>query len=145
MRGRFIKAMVILALPAAAPADTLVATRTIRAMSPIGPEDVAVADREVPGGLRTPDAAVGMEARVVLYAGRPIRSGDVGPPALIERNQIVALSYRRGALVIQAQGRALARAGAGDTIRVMNTDSRNTVTGTVTAAGTIRVAGRRVR
>ncbi len=126
-----------LAVPAGA--ETLVATRTIRAQTMLGPADLGVVPGTLPGALTAPDQALGQEARVTLYAGRPIRPGDIGPPAIIDRNQIVPLAYHAGTLAIVTEGRALARAGAGDTIRVMNLSSRSTVTGRVRPDGTVIV------
>jgi len=131
-----------LALPTALPADPaegLVALRTIRATALIGPDDIALSATPVTGGLRDATAVIGQEARVIIHAGRPIRPGDIGPPALVERNATVELVFRHGGLVIRAEGRALGRAGAGDTVRVMNLASRNTVTGRVLADGTVLV------
>jgi flagellar basal body P-ring formation protein FlgA len=127
----------LLAMPAMA--ETVVATRTIRAMSVLGPEDVAIVKGQVPGTLGSLTAVLGQEARVTLYAGRPIRAQDVGPPAIVERNQIVPLAYLSAPLAIRTEGRALARAGVGDTIRVMNLASRSTVTGRVREDGTVVV------
>jgi flagella basal body P-ring formation protein FlgA len=129
--------LIMLSLPAAA--DTLVATRTIRAMAIIGPEDVALVPGSVPGTLHKAADALGMEARVTLYPGRPIRIADITPPAVVERNQIVPLVYQAGPLSILAEGRALARAGVGDTIRVMNLASRFTVSGRVRPDGAVVV------
>ena len=120
-------------------ADTLVAANTIRAQAILGPGDVTVLDRDTPGALTDPDDVIGKEARVVLYAGRPIRPGDVGAPALIERNQIVPLVYDHAGLTITAEGRSLARAAAGERVRVMNLSSRTTVSGTLDAAGRVHV------
>ncbi|KAJ57343.1 flagellar basal body P-ring biosynthesis protein FlgA [Actibacterium mucosum KCTC 23349] len=131
--------LVFLLLPTSILADTLVAARTIRAQSVIMPEDLSLVGHDVPGTLADPDAAIGMEARVMLYAGRPIRPGDLTPPALVDRNQIVTLWYVRGGLAISAEGRALGRAAMGDRLRVMNLASRSTVTGTVTETGEIIV------
>ena len=125
----------------AAVAETLVAARTIRAQAILAPSDLAIIDKTIPGSLANADQAIGMEARVVLYAGRPIRPSDLGPPAIIERNQIVTLVYRRGGLTIAADARALARAGVGDALRVMNLASRSTVTGLVRGDGTVTVGG----
>lgn len=132
-------AALVPALPAAA--ETVVAARTIRAQAILAPADIAITDAEIPGALRSPADAVGLEARVVIYAGRPIRPGDLGPPATVTRNQTVTLLYRKGGLMIATEGRALGRGGPGDAIRVMNTASRSTVTGTVTASGAIIVNG----
>jgi len=120
-------------------ADTLVATRTIRAQTVLGPADLGMLPGTASGTLTAPDQALGKEARVTLYAGRPIRPGDIGPPAIVERNQIVPMAYTVGALAILTEGRALARAGVGDTIRVMNLSSRSTVTGRVGPDGTVFV------
>lgn len=108
-------------------ADTVVATRTIPAQSIIMPGDIIIQDHETPGAIRQIDAAIGMEARVSLFAGRPIRQGDISRPAVVERNQIIALHYEANGLIITTEGRALGRAGPGDRIRVMNMSSRTTV------------------
>lgn len=122
-----------------ATAETLVAARTIRALSVLMPEDLAVIADEVPGALSDPGAAVGLEARTMLYQGRPIRPEDIGPPALVERNGLVVLVFRRGGLTITAEGRALGRGGAGDRVRVLNLSSRTAVTGTVDPDGRVSV------
>ncbi|MCF6315023.1 MAG: flagellar basal body P-ring formation protein FlgA [Marinosulfonomonas sp.] len=119
--------------------ETLVATRTIRSHAIIGPGDVILKDVDIAGSLDRIEDAVGLEARVVLYAGRPVRPGDVGPAAIIKRNQIVMLVYRRGGLRIAADARALGRGGVGDYLRVMNLTSRTTVTGIIGADGTVTV------
>lgn len=130
---------VLALIPLPAVADSLVATRTIRAMAVVEPDDLTLVEADIPGALQDAALIVGLEARVTLYAGRPIRPGDVGPPATVERNQIVPLSYRAGGLLILAEGRALSRGGAGDVIRVMNLASRTTVSGQIGADGQVQV------
>lgn len=130
----------LLILPAMAQADSLVATRTIPAQSVLAETDMTLVAAEIPGALASVPEAVGLEARVTLYAGRPIHAGDLGPPAIIDRNQIVTLAYTAGGLAIVTEGRALARGGAGDVIRVMNLASRTTVTGRIMADGMVQVA-----
>ncbi|RYG91625.1 flagellar basal body P-ring formation protein FlgA [Loktanella sp. IMCC34160] len=130
----------ILLMPGAALAEIVVAARTIPAQTVIGPDDLLLRDLDVPGGVADPALLVGMEARVALYAGRPIRPGDVGMPAVVERNQIIPLIYDRGGLYIATEGRALDRAGPGDLIRVMNLASRSTVSARIGADGAAYVA-----
>lgn len=120
-------------------AESLVAARLIRAMTVIVPEDVAMVQAPHPGAMTDPALALGQEARVTLYPGRPIRAQDLGPPAVVDRNQIVPLTFRMGALTIRAEGRALSRGAAGDLIRVLNLASRNTVTGLVRPDGSVAV------
>ena len=141
MLGRefWLLALVLLALANSGRADVVVAARTLRAQMVIGPDDVALTAGEVPGTFITLEEAVGQETRSVVYAGRALRIDDVGPPALVERNQIVPLVFRRGSLTITAEGRALGRGGVGDSLRVINIASRATVVGTVALDGTIVV------
>ena len=133
-------AALLLALGAPAMADTVLATRTIRAQSIIGPGDVVVKAVDIPGAATSPEAVIGLEARVSLYAGRPIRMNDVGQPALVERNQVVPLIFETNGLQITTEGRSLDRAGSGETVRVMNMSSRNTVSGRVLPDGQIMVS-----
>ncbi|MCF2905961.1 flagellar basal body P-ring formation protein FlgA [Octadecabacter sp. CECT 8868] len=120
--------------------DTVVAARTLPARTLIGPEDILLRDTNVVGAIDQPELAIGRESRVALYAGRPIRLGDIGPPAVIERNQIVMLVYRRNGISISTEGRALDRAGPGDLIRVMNLSSRATVSAVIDDNGIAFVA-----
>ena len=119
--------------------ETVVAARTIPARSIIDESDLKLISGTTPGALRGVSTAIGLEARVTLYQGRPVRQQDLGPPAIVERNQIVSLLYENGGLTILAEGRALDRAGHGDRVRVMNLASRTTITGTVTGQGEITV------
>ena len=74
-----MRALALIALVTApAYADSIVATRTIRAQSVIALEDIAMVAADIPGALSAPELAVGMEARVTLYAGRPVHEADVG-------------------------------------------------------------------
>lgn len=130
----------LLTLAAPAMADTVLASRTIRAQSIIGPSDVMVKSVETPGAATRAEAVIGLEARVSLYAGRPIRMSDVGKPALVDRNQIVPLVFEHNGLRITTEGRSLGRAGAGEIVRVMNISSRHTVSGRVLPDGRIMVS-----
>ena len=134
-----IRVALALLLATPAHAEMLVAARTIPASQIILADDLVRRDGSVAGALADPALVVGMEARVALYPGRPIRAGDVGPPAVVERNQIILLIFASGTLTITTEGRALDRAGPGDAIRVMNLASRNTVTATIAEDGTAHV------
>jgi flagellar basal body P-ring formation protein FlgA len=120
-------------------AESVVATRTIRPQTLIAPEDLTLVAAELPGALTDPALALGLEARVAIYAGRPVRPGDLGPPTLVERNHMVSLIYLAGSLAISTEGRALARGAEGETIRVINLASRTTVTGRIGPDGAVYV------
>lgn len=135
---------IILALLCAMPqlciADTVVAARTIRAQSVLSANDLALKDIDVAGGVKDVSQLVGQESRVALYAGRPIRLNDVGPPALISRNQVVQIVFQSHGLSITAEGRSLGRAGVGEHVRIMNMSSRTTISGVVGADGRVFVS-----
>ena len=120
-------------------AQTLVAAHAIRARSIITLDDLVILETNTVGAITSVDEIVGKEARVNLYAGRVIRFSEVGAPAVLERNQLVVMIYRLGLLSISAEGRVLDRGGAGELVRVMNLESRMTVTGRVQLDGTIEV------
>lgn len=139
-----MKHLLLISLAAAcvaaqASADAVVATRTIRAQTVLSTEDLAVISDTIPGALVSMTDAIGLETRTTLYAGRPVRPADIGPAAMIERNQIVQLEFISQGLRISAEARALGRAGVGDMVKVMNLSSKSTVSGVVTDRGTVRV------
>jgi flagella basal body P-ring formation protein FlgA len=135
---RLVTFLLLLAASPAA-AETLVAARTIRAHSVLEAEDIGLIEQTVPGTLSQPEDAIGLEARTILYEGRPIRPEDLGPAATVERNALVVLVFQRGGLTITADGRALGRGAPGEMIRVMNLASRTTLTGLVDPTGRILV------
>jgi flagella basal body P-ring formation protein FlgA len=122
-----------------ASADVVVPNRTIRANSTINEADLTlkpIANAQAYNRIRD---VVGQEARITLYAGRPVLFDDIGPPAVVARNQIVLIEYRSNGLLIATEGRSLQRGGVGDRIRIMNLDSRSTLFGQVQADGTVHV------
>lgn len=140
----FLKTMIIVAVISAFPStvfsQTVVAAHTIRTKSVITLEDIVLLDTDSTGSIGDLDLVAGMEARSILYQGRPIRPQDIGPPALIERNQIVSIIYIDGSLVIMTEGRALNRGGLGDRVRVLNLSSKMAITGTVESSSQVRIS-----
>lgn len=144
MKYAFILLAVIsIIAPIAVKSDVLVPTHTIRSRAILTASDVKAIEGDLPGTLIAPDEAIGLEARVVLYAGRPIRFEDVGAAAIIERNEIIELIYIKSGLHLATEARALGRAGIGDSLRVMNLASRSTVTGIVAPDGSVQVGSLR--
>lgn len=137
---RLITIYLALGLSVPAHADTVFAANTIRPQSVLTAQDLVTKNIDIPGAAQHADQVIGQEARVALYAGRPIRLGDVGPPAVVDRNQIVPLIFTSNGLTITAEGRSLERAGSGEFIRVMNLASRATIMGVVMADGSVMVS-----
>lgn len=129
----------LLLLSGAAQADTVASNRVIRTGTVIEATDLILLDRDIPEAIGDPAEVIGQEARRTLYANRPLHPEDIGPPRLIDRNQIVPLSFAGSGLSILTEGRALASGGAGEVIRIMNLSSRTTVSGRILADGSVVV------
>ncbi len=124
-----------------APAETLVAARTIRAHEIVTASDFSVTPAHTPGAIEDISDAAGLEARITIFAGRPVMHGHLGPAAVIERNEIVSIVFRRGSLTITSEGRALERGGIGDRVRLLSLKSRSNVAGTVMPDATVLMDG----
>ena len=126
-------------LPQMALADVVLAARTLRARTILSATDLVLHKSEIDGAVTEISQVIGLEARVVLYEGRPISLSDIGPAAIIVRNQTVTLVYANGPLRISADARALGRAGVGDRLKVMNLASRKIIFGIVGRNGAVFV------
>ena len=99
--------LAFLAIMLSAPAQaTITAARDLPAGTIIEASDLAWIE-EVPGGIDDPALAVGKQARVAIYEGRPVVATALRAPVLVSRNQIVRVAFDSGPLRIEAEGRAL--------------------------------------
>ncbi len=129
--------LAVLAIMLSAPAQAAItAARDLPAGTIIAPSDLAWIE-EVPGGIDDPALAIGKQARVAIYEGRPVVAGALRAPVLISRNQIVRVAFDSGPLRIETEGRALSEGAAGDVVRVMNLTSRNTISAVINPDGTL--------
>lgn len=125
--------------PTVGAADTVVSSRIIRSGSIIQASDLAPARISVSGAVQFVDEIVGLEAKTIIYPGRPILYGQVSAPAIVERNQNVPLIYLSDGLEILTEGRALSRGSVGEVIRVLNLGSRMIVSGMIGDDGSVHV------
>jgi flagella basal body P-ring formation protein FlgA len=82
---------------------------------------------------------IGQTVRRPLRPGMPLRANDLKAPVMIEKGSMVKMTINAGALTLTASGRALQDGGAGDTIRVMNTKSKQSVEAQVLRPGLVKV------
>ncbi|MDB6176661.1 flagellar basal body P-ring formation chaperone FlgA [Paracoccus sp. Z330] len=123
-------------LPTHVHSAVLAAARTLQAGTIIAPADLRAIDGKS-AGISDPASAIGKQVRVTIYEGRPIHANLLQTPRLVSRNQTVSVTFQRGPLQVKAQGRALSDGGAGDIVRVMNTDSRKIIFVRVQPNGTL--------
>ena len=131
-------ALILALAPLPASAAVLAAARTLPAGTVIAAADLRAIDSDRPG-LSDPSEAIGMQTRITIREGRPLQASLLQAPRLIGRNQIHPLVFQRGALRIVTEARTLSDGAVGDVIRVMNINSRTTVSGRVAEDGSIRV------
>jgi flagella basal body P-ring formation protein FlgA len=77
------------------------------------------------------DAAVGMAARSALRAGQVLRSADLMKPELVARGAIVTLVYQIPSISLTVRGKAVDAGAEGDTVSVINEQSKRTLQGVV--------------
>lgn len=83
---------------------------------------------------------VGKEAKRTLHRNKPVVMSSVGSMTTIHRNDQVTVKFHKGSLEIQTIGRAMESGGEGDLIRVMNLESKKTISGLITKNGEIDVS-----
>lgn len=88
---------------------------------------------------RAPAQAVGLEVRRPMAPGVPLALADLGPPALVQKGRIVAMTLDVAGLAVTAQGQAMENGGMGDEVRVLNQASGAVVQAEVTGPGQARV------
>ena len=85
------------------------------------------------------DKLVGQSARRSLRAGEALREGDVRAPVLVARNASVTLVLKSGGMTLSALGRAVDEGARGETVRVINVQTKRTVEAQVVGPDTVLV------
>lgn len=114
------------------PSSALVATEVIRA------GDIVTAENASPESGEFTEAdrdILGKQVRRTVYVGKSVTAANTHKPHIVKRNQAVTVKYISGGLEISVSGRAMDSASAGDSITIMNTSSRELITGVVTNQG----------
>lgn len=85
---------------------------------------------------------IGKTVRRPTPAGQPLRATDVRRPEVIAKGAMVSIVMESPGLLLSTAGRALDSGGAGDTISVMNLQSKRTVEGIVAGPSKVVVQSR---
>jgi flagellar basal body P-ring formation protein FlgA len=124
--------------------ETAVLTRALARGDLVRASDIAIARKpkaELKGDAGGPaDQFIGLEARVAIPAGEPLRRADLTRPERIKRDDAITLVYEVPGILLTCRGKALESGADGDVIGVMNVQSKRTVQGTVTGPGRVTVA-----
>jgi flagella basal body P-ring formation protein FlgA len=82
---------------------------------------------------------VGLAARRVVRAGQPLRNADLAKPEIVHRGDLVTLHYEVPGIVISMRGKATESGALGDTVNVLNEQSKRTIQGVVSSPGHVTV------
>lgn len=86
------------------------------------------------------ERAVGMAARNVIRPGQPLRTADLARPEIVQRGQMVTLVFEAPGLTLTMRGKANESGAEGDTVSVLNEQSKRTVQGVVAGPGHVVVS-----
>lgn len=81
----------------------------------------------------------GLATRRALRAGQILRVADLMRPELVQRNENVTLIFEAPGIVLTSRAKALEAGAEGDTISVVNAQSKRTIQGTVTGPNIVTV------
>ena len=124
--------------------EVAVLTRDIDRADLLKSSDLSLERRpkaEVAGEPASRDRSIGMQLRRGMRAGTPIRAADLVRPDFVVRDQAVTIIYQVPGLYLTTRGKAVESGAEGDTVSVLNLQSKRTLTGTVTGRGQVTVQG----
>jgi flagella basal body P-ring formation protein FlgA len=124
--------------------EVVVLTRDIDRIELLKSSDIALERRpkaEVSGEAASRDRTVGMQLRRPMRAGTPIRVADIIKPDFVQRDQNVTVIYQVPGIYLTTRGKAIESGAEGDTVSVLNLQTKRTLSGVVTGRGQITIQG----
>lgn len=89
--------------------------------------------------IDTLEAAIGQALRRTARAGQPILASDLTKPNVVARNDAVTLVYEVPGMILTVRAKALDTGATGDTIAVLNGQSKRVVQATIAGPGRVIV------
>ncbi len=83
---------------------------------------------------------LGKTPRRGLRAGQPIRNGDVRAPIVVAKGSLVTMILKTRSMVLTSKGRAIENGAIGDTVKIMNTQSKTVIEAVVAGANWVTVS-----
>jgi flagella basal body P-ring formation protein FlgA len=124
-------------------ADVAVLTRNVERGEVLKFGDVVNERRpkaEIVGDPAGRGQAVGMQMRKQLRAGQVLKLADLAKPDLVQRDDGVTLIFETTGLYLTMRGKAQDSGAEGDTVSVLNLQSKRIVSGVVIGRGQVAIA-----
>jgi len=123
--------------------EAAVVTRALARGDLVKHSDISIEQRPRSEFASDPPASVsgvvGLAARTSVRAGQGLRNSDLMKPEVVKKNEMVLLHYEVPGIVLTMRGQALDSGSEGDTVNVLNVQSKRTIQGTITGPGRIAV------
>ena len=123
--------------------EAAVLTRNVERSEVLKSADVITERRpkaEVGGDAAVRAQAVGMQMRKQLRAGQVLKAADLGKPDLVQRDDNVTLVYETAGLYLTMRGKAMENGTEGDTVNVLNLQSKRTVYGVIVGRAQVAIS-----
>jgi flagella basal body P-ring formation protein FlgA len=127
---------------AIATVDAIGVDRTVENGEVLKESDLTVLKRpkaQADSVLTDPSAVAGLAARHQLRPGQPLVAADVMKPQIVLRNDSVTIVFQAPGLTLTLRGQAQDAGALGDTISVVNTDSKRVVQAVVSGPDRVMV------
>jgi flagellar basal body P-ring formation protein FlgA len=123
--------------------DAVTAERPIEHGEVLKLSDLAIVRRAKSEGPAISDvhAVAGLAARHELRPGQPLHAADLVKPSIVQRNDMVIIVYEVPGITLTLRGQAQDAGALGDTINVLNVQSKRVVQAVVSGPGRVTVAG----
>ncbi len=120
----------------------LVATRALAKGHVLEEEDLSLTQvpyAQAKGALTDPSLAVGQTLKAALTAGEPVRDRNLTKSIMVRRGDMVTIIAQQGGLTVSASGQARQDGALGDTIGIVNLNSKKVVNGRVIGPNQVEI------
>ena len=121
--------------------DAVAVERTIEHGEVLKASDLTIVRRPKAEGTALSDlnAVVGLAARHQLHPGQPLSTADVMKPEIVLRNDTVTIVYQVPGVTLTLRGQAQDNGALGDTIGVINVESKRVVQAVISGPDRVTV------
>lgn len=117
--------------------QALAYARNIAAGELIQPSDLVWSDEAIAGANAPgdPDRVIGQAARRPLRSGAAVQSSDLAAPIAVHRDEIIAVAFEAPGISLVLQGKAMKDAAMGESVQVLNPQSKKVIEAMVSGPG----------
>jgi flagella basal body P-ring formation protein FlgA len=123
--------------------DVVTVIRPLGKHQPIKPADLSVERRDLAAlpsdTISRIEDAMGNRTTRMIYPNTVLQTSMISSPPLVKRGDMVKIVANAGAMTITATGMVKQQGCKGETVRVVNTDSKRIITARVTGPGAVEV------